>query len=606
MARQIEPIETLIRDLADELERLHISVMDLRLPGPASIDLFEPTAVIRDLAMDTPPSLQRVAGGLASQEHWAVARQARPVHREDLRLWSPLLDQVRYFEHAEFYIIDLEFGRRGSAMADMGFAAVGRSRAGEYIEVEAEFGIEWTRGDLSGGVWRIGAWLTERLRVERSRQRFFAEVLDRAIADRTTRERARFSAKEQLIEDLLTDRSDGRSVRSAANETRFNRRTEPPYRDFSFHSAADHPGLAVVDIDRDGLDDLYFMPGWPEGGDNMLLRNRGDGTFVDIAPELGLALRGFFTSAVFADFDNDGDVDAFLGQTRAPSIYLINRDGRFADRSKSAVRVPLPPWVTSMSVADYDRDGLLDVFFATYFEQPAFSYMAGAYGTVREKLERYYDSDTVTALMAQYQRRRLLTDQPGPANLLLRNIGGGRFDVGPGNDSVGLAVNSFQGAWADFDDDGDQDLFVANDFAPNSLFRNSGDGRFTEVAASLIRGEPLGFSMGASWGDYDNDGRVDLYVTNMYSKAGRRLANRLGPGNHRIRQMSSGNALLRQNRDGSFEVVSGLAPPALPVARAGWGWGGQFVDIDNDGFLDIYSMAGFYTAPKAVQSDVDT
>jgi hypothetical protein len=111
--------------------------------------------------------------------------------------------------------------------------------------------------------------------------------------------------------------------------------------------------------------------------------------------------------------------------------------------------------------------------------------------------------------------------------------------------------------------------------------------------------------MGATWGDYDNDGLQDLYVSNMFSKAGARITNRV-PGIAEIyKQSAAGNYLYRQRANHSFELVSGDNPPALAVAKAGWSWGGQFADFDNDGFLDLYVLSGYFTAPKAVSSELD-
>ena len=111
--------------------------------------------------------------------------------------------------------------------------------------------------------------------------------------------------------------------------------------------------------------------------------------------------------------------------------------------------------------------------------------------------------------------------------------------------------------------------------------------------------------MGASWGDYDGDGLLDLYVTNMSSKAGRRITKAMGPFGDRFAPMARGNSLFRQV-GGKFVRESGTVPDKLPVELAGWGWGSQFLDIDNDGDLDIFAPSGYYTAPPAVRLPVDT
>ena len=143
------------------------------------------------------------------------------------------------------------------------------------------------------------------------------------------------------------------------------------------------------------------------------------------------------------------------------------------------------------------------------------------------------------------------------------------------------------------------DVYVVNDFAPNNLYRNDGSGTFTDVTAATGTAD-LGFGMGASWGDYDGDGLQDLYVTNMHSKAGLRIAARLNDVDGNFGRMARGNTLFR-NRMNGFEQVSGLERPGLLVEAAGWGWGSQFLDLDNDSDLDIHALSGFYTAPSAVE-----
>ena len=127
--------------------------------------------------------------------------------------------------------------------------------------------------------------------------------------------------------------------------------------------------------------------------------------------------------------------------------------------------------------------------------------------------------------------------------------------------------------------------------------------RFTDVTA-VTGTEDVGFGMGASWGDYDHDGRLDLYVSNMYSKAGRRITAALPQIDPRFRRMSRGNSLFR-NQGEAFRQVSGTTPDSLQVEKAGWSWGGQLADFDNDGFLDVYALSGFYTVPQPFELPVD-
>jgi thiol-disulfide isomerase/thioredoxin len=216
--------------------------------------------------------------------------------------------------------------------------------------------------------------------------------------------------------------------------------------------------------------------------------------------------------------------------------------------------------------------------------------------------------------MAREFRRRLaenrqlkggtVLDQIGPPNVLLVNRGGGRFELAPENSVVGIWRNSLQATWGDYDQDGDPDLFVANDWAPSNLFRNDGPAGFTDVTKEAGT-TAYGFSMGASWGDYDNNGLEDVYVSNMYSEAGRRMTARIPGLSKMFVESAAGNWLYRQTTRGKFEQVAGMEAPAMTVMNAGWSWGGCFADFNNDGFLDLYVLSGYFTAPKELSSELD-
>jgi hypothetical protein len=197
-----------------------------------------------------------------------------------------------------------------------------------------------------------------------------------------------------------------------------------------------------------------------------------------------------------------------------------------------------------------------------------------------------------------------LLDQLGPPNVLLVNRGAGKFEIAPESASVEIWRNSMQATWGDYDDDGDPDLYVANDWAPDNLMRNDGASGFTDVSTDAGVTH-FGFAMGATWGDYDNDGREDMYVSNMYSKAGRRITAKLSGLRKDYAESAEGNWLYHQEADRRFKLVSGLEPPALTVTKAGWSWGGKFADFDNDGFLDLYVLSGYFSAPKELSSELD-
>jgi hypothetical protein len=186
---------------------------------------------------------------------------------------------------------------------------------------------------------------------------------------------------------------------------------------------------------------------------------------------------------------------------------------------------------------------------------------------------------------------------------LLRNRGDGTFeDV---TETSGMMANnnrfSLAAGWADYDGDGDSDLYVANDFGRNNLYRNNGDGTFTDVAAAAGV-EDMAAGMSVGWGDYDSDGQLDLYVGNMWSSAGQRVTHNpqfeTVAAEESLRQSfqrhARGNTLFHNNGDGTFRDVTLDAR----VEMGRWAWGSDFVDLDNDGNLDLFIQNGFITGPE--------
>ena len=382
-----------------------------------------------------------------------------------------------------------------------------------------------------------------------------------------------------------------------------------PHPYFAPISANQKEGIAVADVNGDGFDDIYITV---RLGKNMLLINHGDGTFTEEAARYHLDLPGHTTCAIFADFDNDGDLDVILGRSLLRTTYLENRGGVFYQHP-----IPkfMPMAVISMSAADYNGDGLLDVYLCTYRPAaPAGSGTGGGFAQAEKEGDFDWPDEFFPPDVARDFRRRLkehkqshgvtVLDQLGPPNVLLINRGGGRFEPAPENSTVGLWRNSLQATWCDYNQDGRPDLYIANDWGMNVLFRNDGPAGFTDVTseAGLVY---YGFSMGASFGDYDNDGRDDLYVSNMYSEPGRRITARVPRLNKMFAESASGNYLYHQEADGKFKQVAGLQAPAMTVQKAGWSWGGGFADFNNDGFLDLYVLNGYYTAPEELSSGID-
>ncbi len=253
-----------------------------------------------------------------------------------------------------------------------------------------------------------------------SEQPFFAETLDVVIPDTELRNRLRDSLHE-------------RHILSRYEALSKHEEWTGPHPYFSVVSQDRHPSLSVIDIDQDGLDDLYVMARW---GKNILLHNKG-GFFEDVAAEYGLDIDSHCSSAIFADFDNDGDDDLMLGRTLVPSQYFENDGGHFVDRSETLVDSDLPALVTSVSAADYNGDGLLDVYLSTYSANMQTDENRGRGPPLKNPdsqglLSDFLPETTAVELNKHISKRdyhRHLNNY-GPPNLLLINRGG-RFETAP-------------------------------------------------------------------------------------------------------------------------------------------------------------------------------
>ncbi len=576
---EMERAEELIRELGNRLSAMSRSVLNLQLPDDKGRQLLAPSVAFRDIAGEEPTGGWQLDQLEISQREWPLApEQDQRAAPANLRLWDPLLSQVDYFHYAKFKLAQGRFSAADTFDSDVKFSGLARLKSRKLSWIRSDLTLRWhlepTEDD--GEDWRIAQWQTDSFTVLDAGSLLFREVLDQVISDPDKLRQARRSLHEELVARWLAN----------PKEAEVPEHFDAPAMDR-------HPGIAVVDIDQDGMDDLYVMARW---GKNILLRNRGDGTFDEQAAEVGLDLDGYTAAAIFADFDNDGDRDAFLGRTLRPSSYLENVGGRFVDRSADLDTDARPYLASSVSVVDYNQDGLLDVYVATY--------------AVRllevERRKHVFRGMLLSDFISPADASRLFEmvrdtetlipwNWPGPPNVLLRNEGRGRFV--PADDAPNLRVftNTYQATWSDYDGDGDQDVYLANDFGPNNLFRNDGGGAFVDVTEATGTAD-IGFGMGATWGDYDHDGRHDLYVSNMYSTAGRRIAQQFDNLDRSIPKMARGNTLFRNEVD-RFHHVSSYRPPGLLVEDSGWAWGGQFVDVDNDTFLDLISLAGYYTAP---------
>ncbi len=338
-----------------------------------------------------------------------------------------------------------------------------------------------------------------------------------------------------------------------------------------------NPGLALGDVNGDGLDDLYLCQ--EEGLPNLLFIQNADGTLRDQSEVAGVNWIEGSRSALLVDLDNDGDQDLAVAMMGGVMLAANRGDGHFEYRTL----LPTSHDLMSLSAADYDEDGRLDLYACVYWQNASESKDGPrSSGLVAENFV-YHDSNS------------------GGANSLFRNetTQPQSWSFRDVTTEVGLDVNnqrwSFAAAWEDYDNDGDQDLYVANDFGRNNLFQNE-DGKFVDVAAAAGV-EDIASGMAVSWGDVDRDGLMDVYVSNMFSAAGNRITfqQEFKPDalevKKRLQRFARGNTLQRNLDDGSFGDVSQEA--AVTMGR--WAWGNCFVDINNDGWLDLAVANGNIT-----------
>ena len=320
-------------------------------------------------------------------------------------------------------------------------------------------------------------------------------------------------------------------------------------------------GAALIDYDNDGYADAFLLSG--DAGSNRLYRNTGKGRFVDVTKEAGLTTSGRWSQGVCAgDFDNDGFTDLFVTEWGANTLYRNVEGQRFEDvTAKARLTQDRPRYSTGCAFLDYDNDGYLDIFVATYVKLEL--------ATAPQPGENPYC--WYRNLPVNCGPRGLSFDR----NMLYHNNGDGTFTdvsersgISKPNQNYGLSVLT-----GDFNQDGRIDIYVACDQTPSILYINNGDGTFTDEA--LLRGVALDDNgkalsgMGAASADYDGDGRPDIFRSNFSDER---------------------ETLYRNRGKGDFDDVTVSAGLAHNTRFVGWGCG--FFDFDNDGWKDLLLVNG--------------
>ena len=333
-------------------------------------------------------------------------------------------------------------------------------------------------------------------------------------------------------------------------------------------------GAAFFDYDNDGDLDLYIVNSAPLPGfvtamspTNVLYRNDGDSGFTDVTAEAGVGHLGYGMGCGTADYDNDGDPDLYVTNFGVNVLYRNNADGTFTDVTVYAGVGDSDRWSSSCAFVDYDQDGNLDLYVVNYLD----------YDIVEDG--EWYDTNG----------RRIYSNPrvyKGVSDTLYRNRGDGTFTdvtqrVGVYNDTgKGLGVTC-----GDYDNDGRIDIYVANDTTPNFLYRNMGDGTFMDlgVIAGVAYNEDgvAEGGMGVDFGDYNNDGFLDIFVTNFSRET---------------------NTLYRNNSNGIFTDVTYIAHLGDPSFLK-LGFGTKFFDADNDSDLDLFVANGHVYSIVESQSD---
>jgi Flp pilus assembly protein TadD/peroxiredoxin len=483
--------------------------------------------------------------GVLRRKFGPAGASSREQFLKEVQGWLGQLSQI---ETAEFEITAIGVLENAplKIRAEIRYDIVGIREAGQREERVGTWQSEWWRNEA--GAWSALEWEAREETLAFARGPAFVDVTPQTLG-------AAASYREQLMHGVdywrtVLDGACGIDVYG-------------------------NNGVAAGDYDGDGFDDLYVCQ--PAGLPNLLYRSLGDGTFEDVTEKAGVGVLDGTGCALFADFENKGRQDLLVVCGSGPLLFLNQGNGTFK-RKQDAFQFKHPPQgtFTHAAVADYDRDGKLDIYFCLY------SYYLG--------LDQYHYP------VPYFDARN------GPPNFLMHNEGNATFV--DKTDAAGLNAEndrySFACAWGDYKSTGLPDLYVANDFGRSNLYRNNADGTFTAVSAEAGVQDP-GAGMSACWSDVNNDGKQDVYVSNMWSAAGQRVSQQRNfqekaPEDVRalFRHHARGNSLYRNQGDGKFQNVAAQA--GAEMGR--WAWASDAWDFDHDGYPDLYVANGYISAAE--------